>query len=90
MTQHDISGIGDAVTVQMTRGREAVDRTGIMGTVTVEKFDKDGNLITRCVTKNLVTQVGDQVYGERGAGVSGAPAAPTGKTTGRSHSERDR
>src|SRR5262249_10417918 len=27
---------------------------------------------------NLVTQVGDEMYGERGAGVSGAPAVPTG------------
>ena len=77
----DSSGIADEITVEMTRGTE-MDNSGIAGEVTVEKFDKDGNLIAEFHGHNLVTQVGDQVYGERGAGVSGAPAAPTGMKLG--------
>jgi hypothetical protein len=82
MTLNETAKIRDEVTVQMTRGREVDDRTEISGEIIVEKFDKDGHLVARCVTTNLVTQVGDQVYGERGAGVSGAPAAPTGMKLG--------
>lgn len=58
------------------------EQSGIMGTVTVERFDENGELIERFEGKNLVTQVGDQIYGERGGGVSGAPAAPTGMRLG--------
>jgi hypothetical protein len=58
------------------------DSAGIVGDITVERFDADGNLIESYKGKNLVTQVGDQVYGERGGGVSGAPAAPTGMKLG--------
>lgn len=78
----DRSKITDEVTIEMTRARAVEDRTGITGEVIAEKFDKDGNLIARCQTSNLVTQVGDQIYGERGAGVSGAAAAPTGMKLG--------
>ena len=58
------------------------DRSGVIGTLILERHDKDGNLLERFVGKNIVTQVGDQVYGERGGGVSGAPAAPTGMRLG--------
>jgi hypothetical protein len=60
----------------------ADDKSGITGHILVERFDKDGNLVERFEDHNLVTQVGDQVYGERGGGVSGAPAAPTGMKLG--------
>jgi hypothetical protein len=58
------------------------DQSGIVGTLVIERRDKDGNLLERFEGHNLVTQVGDQVYGERGGGVSGAPAAPTGMRLG--------
>lgn len=62
---------------------EQVEKTiGTVGTLTVELFDADGNLKAREVTHNVITQVGDQIYAERGAGVSGAPAAPTGMKLG--------
>jgi hypothetical protein len=54
------------------------DRAGITGTLIIERRDKDGKLIERFEGHNLITQVGDQMYGERGASVSGALAAPTG------------
>jgi hypothetical protein len=61
---------------------ETVDRSGITGVLVIERHDEDGNLLERFEGDNLVTQVGDQVYGERGGGVSGAPAAPTGMRLG--------
>jgi hypothetical protein len=60
----------------------STDNSGIMGHLVIERHDKDGNLIERFEGSNLVTSVGDQVYGERGGGVSGAPAAPTGMKLG--------
>lgn len=56
----------------------ATDRAGISGTITLERFDKDGNLVEKFEGKNIVTSVGDQLYAERGAGIAGAPAVPTG------------
>lgn len=58
------------------------DRSEISGHLTWELRGADGELKARGESKNLVTQIGDQVYGERGAGVSGALAAPTGMKLG--------
>lgn len=58
------------------------DQNAIEGYLILERHDEHGNLLERFEGKNLVTQVGDQVYGERGGGVSGAPAAPTGMRLG--------
>jgi hypothetical protein len=58
------------------------DVSGLIGEVTVELRDAEGNLKSRCVTKNLVTSIGDAVYAGRGAGVTGAAAAPTGMKLG--------
>lgn len=58
------------------------DNNVIVGHLVIERRDEAGNLIEHFEGSNLVTQVGDQVYGERGGGVSGAPAAPTGMRLG--------
>jgi hypothetical protein len=39
-------------------------------------------LVRRGRSHNLVTQIGDQLYGERGAGVASPPALPTGMKLG--------
>jgi hypothetical protein len=57
------------------------DNAGITGTLVVERFDKDGELLERFEGKNLVTDVGDQLYAERGSGV-GTPDLPTGMKLG--------
>ena len=54
------------------------EQSTAISAVTVERFDEHGKLIERFEGKNLVTQVGDQMYYERGAGISSPPAAPTG------------
>lgn len=58
------------------------DRTKMSGWVVAEVIGPDGSLRSRHVAKNLITQVGDRVYGERGGGVTGAPNAPTGMKLG--------
>lgn len=57
------------------------DQAGIMGTLILERFNADGELIERFEGKNLVTDVGDQLYAERGSG-AGSPALPTGMKLG--------
>lgn len=60
----------------------ATEHTSISGTLIVERYDQDGKLLERFEGKNLVTQVGEQMYGERGAGIGAAPAVPTGMKLG--------
>lgn len=59
-----------------------VDRSGIKGTLIIERHGEDGELLERFEGSNLVTQVGDQMYGERGGGLGSPPAAPTGMKLG--------
>lgn len=58
------------------------DSGHIVGSIIVERHDEYGDLIERFEGKNLVTQVGDQVYGERGANIGTPPAAATGMRLG--------
>lgn len=48
------------------------DESGIWGEVHAQLFDQYGNLKSECRTKNLVTQVGDQYYGDRAAQIAGS------------------
>jgi hypothetical protein len=54
------------------------DPSGIYGVVTAVLTGPDGEEKARCVTKNLVTAVGDQYYAGRAALSSGLPAQVTG------------
>lgn len=58
------------------------DRSGITGLVIAELHDKDGVLIARSETRNLVTAVGDQYYAGRAALPSSLPAQVTGMKLG--------
>lgn len=53
----------------------------IRGLVRVRVYGPDGSLKHDVTTRNLITQVGDQLYLERGAGV-GSLDAPTGMRLG--------
>jgi len=46
------------------------------------EVSRDGVVLRRGSAKNLVTQVGDQMYAERGAAVASPPATPTGMKLG--------
>ncbi|MGW1998540.1 hypothetical protein [Embleya sp. NPDC001921] len=54
----------------------------IRSLVIAELLDPDGRRIGYCKTENLVTQVGDQYYMERAAGIGSPPAQVTGMKLG--------
>lgn len=58
------------------------DGGGIEGKVTWELRGPDGQVKRTGTAFNVITQVGDQMYAERGAGLAGAPAVPTGMKLG--------
>ena len=58
------------------------EATTIKGRITWRLTDPDGSLVREGSVDNLVTAIGDRMYAERGGGVSGAPAAPTGMKLG--------
>lgn len=57
-----------------------IDSVSIRGTIHWA-IDEDGRVVREGTVPNLVTQVGDQMYGERAAGIAGL-AAPTGMKLG--------
>lgn len=69
------------VTVKLSGG-EAGDTAALRGVVMWEKRSGEGVVTSRGEASNIVTQVGDQMYGERGAGVTGAVAGPVGMKLG--------
>jgi hypothetical protein len=54
----------------------------LKGLVIVELVDEDGHLKDLREVENLVTQVGDQYYGERAAGIGSPPAQVSGMRLG--------
>lgn len=78
----DSSHISDGATATLDRGRPLADHAALVGMLVVELRDAQGALKHREVTHNLVTQIGDQMYGEKGAGITGGPAVPTGMKLG--------
>jgi hypothetical protein len=75
---HSSNHISDKVEWAMTRVREVEEGISVLGTVTWEMRDSvTGEIKSQGQSKNLVTQVGDQVNGERAAGIGAAGAAAT-------------
>jgi hypothetical protein len=60
----------------------STEHSRITGHVIIERHNEGGELLERFERHNLVTQVGDEMYSQRGASISGAPAAPTGMRLG--------
>ena len=58
------------------------DGSGVEGRVEWVLTGPDGKVKGRGTAFNVITQVGDQRLGEAGAGIAGAPAAPTGMKLG--------
>lgn len=75
--------IGDLLYSSAGYGRPLASRGYVMGHGMVEVFDEDGNLKQTVNFKNLITQVGDQYYGERAAsGISGGFTTSVAQATG--------
>ena len=79
----DSTHVTDTVTAALSGPDGPVQRNNmqIMGTVEAVLTGPDGEVKGRCVTHNLVTAVGDQVYASRGAGLTSS-ATPTGMKLG--------
>lgn len=82
MSTLDSAELRDHIVVEVDSHRPAVDQMGIRGHGVAEVHGPDGNLKQRLEFHNLVTQVGDQYYGDRAAGVGGPPAVATGMQLG--------
>jgi hypothetical protein len=55
---------------------------GISGHVHVVKRNGDGEISYEALLENIITQVGDQMYAEQGAGIGTPPGRPTGMRLG--------
>lgn len=62
--------------------RPQSDLAVVRGIVHYVLTGPDGEVKLDETVENMITQVGDQVYGERGAGIGGAPAAAIGMQLG--------
>lgn len=62
--------------------RHTNDRGVIVGQVWYELRDEDGHLKGLGAQANLITDTGDQWFGERAAGIAGPPAQVTGMKLG--------
>lgn len=78
----DATAMRDNIVTACTSSRPTVDTATIRGYLLVEVHGPDGALKQRMETRNLVTEVGDTYFGERGAGLAGAPAVTTGMQLG--------
>lgn len=78
----DGAQLRDTLTACTTSQRPSHDRAVIHGHGVAELRGPDGELKQRVEFTNLVTQIGDQYYGERATGVSSPPAQATGMQLG--------
>lgn len=76
------STVDDYMMRTMDRARGGDGEVPVTGQVIVELHGPDGALKSRSVQTNLITQVGDQYYGERAAGIASPPAQVTGMKLG--------
>jgi hypothetical protein len=77
-----LTGIADQAAAAMTRERGPASNLVVAGRIVVELFDPDGKLRVRSEQPNIITQIGDQYYGERAAGIGSPPGQVTGMKLG--------
>lgn len=74
--------LSDSVSAHLDRDRLGDELIAVRGLVIAVLCGPDGELKGYCETSNLVTQVGDEYYGERAAGIASPPAQVTGMKLG--------
>lgn len=74
--------LSDQLVVEAGYGRPLDNLLGLRGWVEVDLYDEYGKLKLHLVTPNLITQVGDEYYGERAAGIASPPDQVTGMRLG--------
>ncbi len=78
----DRGAIRDILAQAAEFNRMDAERFGILGHGLAVVRNRLGRITQEVEFANLVTQVGDQYYGERAAGLGGAPAVTTGMQLG--------
>ena len=78
----DGEALSDAAAREAHYLRPDHDQSFVTGSGFVELRDADGKVKHLAVFRNKVTEVGDQMYGERGANIGTPPAYPTGMRLG--------
>jgi hypothetical protein len=78
----DLSAVRDTLAPVGTYQRDPAGLVPIRGWVHVVLTGPDGEVKLDEIVENLITQVGDQYYGERAAGLAGAPSVVTGMQLG--------
>jgi len=73
--------ITDSLQVAAEYGRVPLSQLGLKGWLEIDLIDENGKLKLHLVVPNLITQVGDQFYGDRAAAI-GAISAVTGMRLG--------
>lgn len=92
MNVNDRSELGDSIEVTAGYERKVSERLGIRGHGVVELWTPIRNglvgtigrlvLVQRVEFENLITEVGDEYYGERAAGIASPPGQVTGMRLG--------
>lgn len=77
----DASRLADQLHQFAASGRRPDDEVGVLGVVHYVLLDPRGCTLAEGEVSNLVTEVGERMYAERGAGI-GSLAAPTGMQLG--------
>lgn len=78
----DRGAIRDGGFYDLRRVRHLDDAQGIVGWGWYELRDEAGNVRQRGTFVNLITEVGDEYYGERAAGIASPPGQVTGMRLG--------
>lgn len=79
---HDAARLTDQIHQALTARRDPAELVTVRGLIHVQLVGPDGEIKLDEVVENLVTQIGDQFYAERAAGVASPPAAVTGMQLG--------
>lgn len=78
---NDVAGIGDELVSRSISRREEADGLQVVGWISWRLVHDDGS-VEEGSESNLVTQVGDEYYGERAAGIASPPDQVTGMRLG--------
>jgi hypothetical protein len=81
-SMHDAHTPIDTLTAELSAARRLVSSRRIIGAGHWQLIGPDGRVKAAGVFTNLISQTGDRMYNQRGAGVGSAAAAPTGMRLG--------
>lgn len=78
----DLAGVTDEIATAAGYGRGLLSVVGMVGRGTWVLYGEDGQVKAEGTLANLVTEVGDEYWGERAAGIASPPGQVTGMRLG--------